>query len=455
MCSYSIFYTLPLFLSQQIATNLASFCQKTPLHDTVGLLPSADRPANTVCSYASIHTDLAAKSKSYTQKYSQFVLEYALEWDKILKERVENGIKKAKELRIELDHYQKKVEALRLTVNQAMARGKGVASTTQEKLQRNEEKLLASKQNYNRVATDLSILLEEVVERSWRDLHPLLVKCSQFDMTLAADEAKVLGQLQTVIGGLKQVAMEHGIAPQPRLKDLAGLKPELLSTRPGGVQGLAMLENGNGILSSGATALQPGSVGAQGMGGFPVPISPSDPFAANTSATTATPIGMHRTNSLGTNSLGSAHSAPHTATAMLNTSFGSAPPTVDDVYGGLGGSHNNTNMMVAQPTTPTNNNNNHWTVRSASFNDADSAYSSGGYSQASAPAPMGAPPPPPGSYPLQPSSYPVPPQSMYPPAPAAQPYGAPPQPYSAPPQQQQQQPLSMYPGGYNNNTNRY
>ena len=363
----------------QISNNLAAFTKGTPLFDSVGLLPSADRPSNTVCSYASIHQDVSAKSKSYTSKYGQFVLDYAVEWDKIVSTRVENGIKKAKALRIELDHYQKKTESLRLTVNQAMARGKPVASTQQEKLRRNEEKLLASKQNYNQVATDVSILLEEVVERSWRDLHPLLVKCSQFDMTLASDEARVLGQLQTVISALKQVAIENGIAPQPRLKDLAGLKPELLSTRPGGVKGLA-------IEAMPATALAPGTVGAQGMGGFPVPISPA--HTTNTTNNNNDPYApvpmMNRTNSLGTNSLGSAQSAPQST--LLNASYG-APPTADDVYGAAAGGVMTAPLSMSQPSLPTTPN--HWSVRSSSFNDADSAYSSV-YSQASAPAPMGA-----------------------------------------------------------------
>ena len=217
-------------------------------------MPSSDRPSSSVCSYSSVHDELGAKAQAYSGKYQQFVLDYAVEWEKVVKERVENGIKKSNESRVELDHYQKKVESLRLTVNQAMAKGKPVSATTKEKLHRNEEKFLASKERYNTIATDLCILIEEVTERQWRDLHPLLIKCAQFDMTLSSDEAKVLSNLNTVIGSLKKVATEQGISPQPRLKDLAGLKPELLSTRPGGVAGLAIEAGGSTITQEGSSA---------------------------------------------------------------------------------------------------------------------------------------------------------------------------------------------------------
>lgn len=400
--------------------------KETPMFDCIGLMPSADRPSNTVCSYLSVHDDLGAKSKSYAAKYQQFVVDYAVEWEKIVSTRIDAGIKKAEALRIELDHYQKKYEALRLTANQNMAKGKSVASGHQEKLARNEEKLLGSKQIYNKVATDLCILMEEVTERSWRDVHPLLVKVAQFDMTLANDEAKALAALSQVVNALKQVATDNGLSPQPRLKDWATLKPETLSTRPGGVADLT-IEAGPAFAPIAITsemALPPGSVGPQGMVGFPIQIaSPSnnDPFATSSG------------------SVASFHSAPDpfgggaSAIDPLSTSFHNmlsvqttAPaPTIDDVYGrrfapssthSAPPSGNFSFPALPASTTPNSN----WGARSTSFNDNDSAYS--GYS-----APMSAPPQPP---------------SMPPPPPPPATYGA------YPIQQQQQQPQNGYGGGW-------
>ena len=413
----------------------------TPLFECIGLMPSADRPSNTVCSFASVHDEVSAKAKSYAGKYQQFVLEYATEWEKIIRTRIDNGLKKAEEMRIELDHYQKKTESLRLAANQAMAKGKSVASSQQEKLTRNEEKLISSKQNYNRVATDLCILMEEVTERSWRDLHPLLVKCAQFDMTLANDEAKALSTLNQVVSSLKQVATEHGLSAQPRLKDLAGLKPELLSTRPGGVAGLQIEAGPTAFgtsFDSSTTAISPGSFGGLGQGGFPLQITPNnaDSFARS-------------------NSVSSYHSAPATSAdpfggsmhALTISSTPAPAPTLDDAYGNFPNStrsapsSGNFHMTLPSPsptaTSP-------WAVRSSSFNDADSNYSGFSFQSAPPPPPPNMPPPPPPNMlpPLPPGGG-MPQQSYGAPSPS---YGGAPPPYGGygsqppplPPMQQQQ-----------------
>lgn len=440
-----------------MAQQFAAMSKATPLFDAVGLMPSADRPSNTVCSYTSVHDELAAKGKSFAQKYQQFVLEYAIEWEKIIRTRIDNGIKKAEELRIELDHYQKKTEALRLTANQNMVKGKSVPSTVQEKLTRNEEKLIASKGSYNQVATDLCILMEEVTERSWRDLHPLIVKIAQFDMTVANDDAKALAPLAQVVATLQQVATDNGIAAQPRLKDLAALKPELLSTRPGGVAGLA-IEAGPvfGTSSPNSSfdgmALPPGTVGPQGMGGFPVQIqslaaTSVDPFSPynSTASTAATSNGNY----------------PSLSSLSINPS---APPTLDDIYGASGtlstrSAPSSGNYSGFPPVgqsssiTPTNGGSttSQWNARSSSFNDFDNASAYSGYSMPSSGPPpppnMPPPPPPPPGPPVMSNSYGHPPthyNAMVPtnntaaPSPwAQQSYAQPPPPQSAPP-------MSMY-----------
>jgi hypothetical protein len=393
-------------VEKQVAKQFTVLTKETPMFTCIGLMPSADRPSNTVCSYMSVHDDLGAKSKSYAAKYQQFVLDYAVEWEKIISTRIDAGIKKAELLRIELDHYQKKYEALRLTANQSMAKGKSVPSGHQEKLARNEEKLLSSKQTYNKVATDLCILMEEVTERSWRDLHPLLIKVAQFDMTLANDESKALAALAQVVTALKQVATDNGLSPQPRLKDWAGLKPELLSTRPGGVAGL-QIEAGPAFAISSEMALPPGSVGPQGMGGFPVQIaSPSnDPYAPPR-----------------TMSASSVHSAPDAFGAspdplssfnMLTIQSTAPAPTLDDVYGRYPNSThsapptgNFTFPALPASTTPSS-----WDYRSSSFNDADSAYSGFSAPASAPPLPPSMPPPPPP--PMAPSYGAPPPPAAY------------------------------------------
>lgn len=436
----------------KVAQQFAAMSKATPLFDAVGLMPSSDRPSNTVCSYTSVHDELAAKGKSFAQKYQQFVLEYAIEWEKIIRTRIDNGIKKAEELRIELDHYQKKTEALRLTANQNMVKGKSVPSSVQEKLTRNEEKLIASKGSYNQVATDLCILMEEVTERSWRDLHPLIVKIAQFDMTVANDDAKSLAPLAQVVATLQKVATDNGIAAQPRLKDLAALKPELLSTRPGGVAGLAIEAGpvfGTSPNSSfDGMALPPGTVGPQGMGGYPVQIP-------SLTATTVDPFSTFNSTSAPATGLNGDY--PSISSLSINPS---APPTLDDIYGSSGplstrSAPSSGNFSGFPPAgrsssiTPTNGGAapSQWNARSSSFNDFDNASAYSGYSMPSSgpPPPPNMPPPPPpppamsNGYGSAPSHYNamVPTNNTAAPSPWAQSYTQPPPPQSAPP-------MSMY-----------
>lgn len=348
---------------------------------------------------------MAAKSKSYATKYQQFVVDYVIEWEKVVRTRIDAGIKKAETLRRDLDHYQKKVEELRLQANKVMAKGKQVKGDASEKLKRNEEKLLSSKQAYNKVATDLCILMEEVTERSWRDLHPMLIKVAQFEMTLANDQSKIFANLNAVVDTLKGIASSNGIPATPRLKDMSTLKPELLSTRPGGVTNLA-IEAGNSFSPSslgGSTdfsflAAPPGSVAPQGMGGFPVQIagsatSPTSPYgSALVPAPASGPPSYEPPSNLG----------------MLQISSSPAPPpTLDDVYG-MGSGQSVTSMPALgygggggyNPPAPSG---------------GDSVYSGySGYSAGPLTAAPAAPPPPP---PMQPP--PPPPASGYtPPAPS-------------------------------------
>ena len=295
-------------------------------------MPSADRPPSSVSSYSYINDTLSTKSKAYANKYKQFVIDYAIEWEKVVRTRVDTGMKTAEDLRRELDHYSKKVEELRNTTNRTMNKGKQIKQETQEKLKRNEEKLVSAKESYNKVAHELCILIEEVTDRAWRDLHPLLVKIAQFDMTLAQDESQALSSLEQVVSKLKEVSKSQGISPQPRLKDIASAKPEVLSTRPGGVSAAPALSIESSLSLNSATGMSgspgggfddmarpPGSVAPQGIGGFPVQVSDSNPRSS--------PVYQRQ------DSMHSQVSEPLTTLGMLSIGNNAAPaPTLDDVY---------------------------------------------------------------------------------------------------------------------------
>jgi len=53
---------------------------------------------------------MAAQSKVFDDRYAKFVVDYVVDWERILTNRISAGLKREEQLRIELDHYQRKVE---------------------------------------------------------------------------------------------------------------------------------------------------------------------------------------------------------------------------------------------------------------------------------------------------------------------------------------------------------
>ena len=57
----------------QVSQQVAVMSKNSPLWDATGMMPTADRPDTTICSYSSIHDALSKKSVSFTTKYKQFI----------------------------------------------------------------------------------------------------------------------------------------------------------------------------------------------------------------------------------------------------------------------------------------------------------------------------------------------------------------------------------------------
>ena len=182
-------------------------------------------------SYAAIHLQLHKKYKLYSEKYNEHILKYASEWERILTTRISGHLKTSENLRVDLDHYAKKVEDLNKTMNKTMSKGKSVDDKGVDKLKRNEAKLVQARAEYDRYVNDLCGYMEEVLHRGWKDLHPLLVKMAQFDSTLSNEEAQLLkGSMMSVTEEMKNMASKYpNLKPQGRLKELESMSLESFS----------------------------------------------------------------------------------------------------------------------------------------------------------------------------------------------------------------------------------
>jgi len=373
----------------QVASQLAVLSKDTALYEVTGQTAGADRSTDSVNSYFSIQEGVTTKNNMYADKYKQFVVDYAQEWYKTITGRIGEGLKKAETIRVELDHYQSKVESLRQSANSTMAKGKQVDAKAAEKLTRNEDKLIKIKESSSKFINDLCLLMEEVTERSWRDLHPLLVKCSQFESQVSGDEAKAHASLTQVVAALKKIASDHGIKPEPRLKDLGQLDPHQLSTRAKDDNRNLAIENGFAGLALGGSSndgsvyggsvyssttdnnssyYPPGSTAAQGLGGFPVKVQSND-----------------MSNGMGgfsASSNGSINSNGASANLSMMHMNAAPAPTMDTMAQAFGGSASSTHSRTMGGTPSYG--------RKASNESLHSDFSG-----APAPPPSSAPPPPP------------------------------------------------------------
>jgi len=204
-------------------------------------------------SYAAIVLQLHKKHKMYGDKYAEHILEYATKWHSLLDTRVAKHLKEAEKLRVDLDHYGRKVDDLNKSMNKTMSKGKSVSDAGADKVKRNEQKLVQARMEYDRFINNLCGFLEEVINRGWKDMHPLLIKMGQFDGALSAEETSLLkGSMAAVMMELKRMPARHpGLQPAGRLKDLENSS----------LESICRLHNGGGGGRESPLALQQGGGG--------------------------------------------------------------------------------------------------------------------------------------------------------------------------------------------------
>lgn len=182
------------------------------------------------CSYLAIHQGWATNARRQRSTYGKLVLEYVVQWEAVVTTRINADLKTAERLRVELVHYQNKVETLQKSVDSLTAKGKSPKEDLVEKLQRNVEKCKETREQYQECVENLCILLDEVVHRSWRDLQPLVLEMARLDIQFSVEKQKTLDALKDVVTQIKRAAPGSS-SVLPRFKDLETKSPKELSTK--------------------------------------------------------------------------------------------------------------------------------------------------------------------------------------------------------------------------------
>jgi hypothetical protein len=97
-----------------------------------------------------------------------------------------------------------------------------------EKLERNEVKLVGAREAHDTSGESLHLYLDEVVNRAWRDVFPLLQRQAKFDQDFSSMQAKIFVRLNGTTELLDLIGKNKAISITSRLKSLQTLHPEVI-----------------------------------------------------------------------------------------------------------------------------------------------------------------------------------------------------------------------------------
>jgi hypothetical protein len=148
---------------------------------------------------------------SYENEYEDTIIDYVIDWSKLVSVKVTSEIKEASTSRDLVVKYKKKVANLRARNEKTQAKQTQVPEKLVDKLDRNQDKLEQAEHAYEKHMTNLDRLCSELIDQSWKDLYPLLVKLVSQEQKEITEKSLILSDLFKVINGLSEVGKHHGL----------------------------------------------------------------------------------------------------------------------------------------------------------------------------------------------------------------------------------------------------
>ena len=145
----------------------------------------------------------SAQSVVNAREYQDHIVQYAMDWEQVVTERVDAEIKNVRKLQGDRTHYERKVEGMRKRANEFESKGKPNPPAQAEKLERNEVKLKEAYTTHELEAGRLCVLIEAVTQEGWRDLYFLVKNYMKWESNRVGREGDVYTQLATTIDSMK------------------------------------------------------------------------------------------------------------------------------------------------------------------------------------------------------------------------------------------------------------
>jgi hypothetical protein len=193
----------------------------------------------------------------HARLFKTSIIDYVVEWHDIVTSRVQARVIEFTRLKANLAHYQKKVQGLTENTEKArrqaktnasrqplptdtslrgmfnsmaMTRSDSIKGKLEAQLDRNRLKLGGASEVFTMYGQSLILLIDEVVNRAWRDVLPVLLRSVNLDMHQSMNIASIFAASQALASELEQLGVKHTIDMQGRLQKVKEQHPEEVYT---------------------------------------------------------------------------------------------------------------------------------------------------------------------------------------------------------------------------------
>lgn len=153
-------------------------------------------------SYVTVHTENNRDMSARLKEYQVELINYIANWEGTVTTRIATELKHVDRLYKNFVRYVNKVESLKVSAEKK----KALKDSDLEKISRNESKLRTAKKEYHRMLVNVTLLTEEVTERGWKDMLPLMIRIINFDVDVARATADRLDQLVEIREEMESLA---------------------------------------------------------------------------------------------------------------------------------------------------------------------------------------------------------------------------------------------------------
>jgi hypothetical protein len=178
----------------------------SPIFDPIGNSLGGD-------SMAIVAREASTAGRDFTASYENKVLDYCIEWERIISARIETELNETSKMKDRLNHYQNKIMELRAKVNHSTDKSIEPPKKLSVKLERNETKLNKAWKDHEQCASKLCTLIEEITDRKWKDLYPLVKASMQWEVERVSTENEVFAKLPLITDILSDT-FENGMSTE-------------------------------------------------------------------------------------------------------------------------------------------------------------------------------------------------------------------------------------------------